>query len=256
MRPARPVWAAPRPVRPERQAGAAAADRGWPARVAAGAVRWPAPAGRRRASGGWLAPLVRLLAPAGVGAPAAQPARAARRSSTPTSRWRASTPTERPTRRSGLWGRASSRSTSVPARRSAARDAPWGIAKDGQDRLHIFAARKNVDGRTDADRVVVRLSASGAVDTTFGTAGFHTLNIGNVSDSVRNGFVQPDGKIVTSGYYSQPTGVGTQTANRIVLARLHGGDATGAGGAAEPVEPAELPARRTPRQGRWTTPSA
>ena len=42
------------------------------------------------------------------------------------------------------------------------RDTPWGIAKDAEDRLHVFAARKNIDGRTDTDRVAVRLSADGA----------------------------------------------------------------------------------------------
>jgi uncharacterized delta-60 repeat protein len=110
------------------------------------------------------------------------------------------------------------------------RDAPWGIAKDAQDRLHLFAARKNVDGRTDTDRVVVRLSANGVVDVTFGTMGFHTLNIANLSDSARHGLVQGDGKIVSVGYTSQPTGVGTQSANRIVIARLNG-DAPAAGGA-------------------------
>ena len=58
----------------------------------------------------------------------------------------------------------------------------------------------------------------------------HTLDVGNVNDSTRNGFVQPDGKIVTSGYMGQATGVGAQTANRIVLARLHGGGAPATGG--------------------------
>jgi len=111
------------------------------------------------------------------------------------------------------------------------RDAPWGIAKDAQDRLHLFAARKNVDGRTDSDRVVVRLRADGVIDATFGTMGFQTLNIANLSDNARNGFVQLDGKIVSVGYTGQPTGVGTQSANRIVLSRLNGGDAAGAGGA-------------------------
>ena len=51
-----------------------------------------------------------------------------------------------------------------------------------------------------------------------------------MSDNTRHGFVQSDGKIVTSGYFSQPTGVGAQTANRIVLARLHGGSAPATGG--------------------------
>jgi uncharacterized delta-60 repeat protein len=118
------------------------------------------------------------------------------------------------------------------------RDAPWGIAKDAQDRLHMFAMRKNVDGRTDTDRCVARLSANGVLDTTFGDAvpmqsvrtGFHTLNVSNLSDSVRNGIVQPDGKIVTAGYTSQPTYVGPQSANAVIVARLHGGDAPATGG--------------------------
>ena len=67
------------------------------------------------------------------------------------------------------------------------------------------------------DRVVVRLTANGAVDTTFGTKGINTLNIGNLGDSPRNGFVQPDGKIISSGYMAAPTGVGTQMSNRVVV---------------------------------------
>ena len=118
------------------------------------------------------------------------------------------------------------------------RDAPWGIAKDAEDRLHVFAARKNTTGRTDTDRVAARLSKDGALDTTFGDAipnqsvrtGMHTLDVGNVNDSTRNGFVQPDGKIVTAGYMGQATGVGSQIANRIVLARLNGGSAPATGG--------------------------
>jgi uncharacterized delta-60 repeat protein len=57
------------------------------------------------------------------------------------------------------------------------------------------------------------------------------LNVGNLSDSARNGIVQPDGKVISVGYTSQPTGVGTQTANRILIARLNGGDAPATGGA-------------------------
>jgi uncharacterized delta-60 repeat protein len=109
------------------------------------------------------------------------------------------------------------------------RDAPWSIARDGLNRVHVFAARKNMD-RTDTDRVVVRVTPAGAVDTTFGASGFHTLNIGNVSDNARNGLVQDDGKIVSSGYYNGPTGFGDRSANRIVLARLHGGPDVAAGG--------------------------
>ncbi|MCP3100079.1 hypothetical protein LZ198_14475 [Myxococcus sp. K15C18031901] len=100
------------------------------------------------------------------------------------------------------------------------RDSVWGLAADETNRLVVFGARRGEGDRVDADRVVVRFTANGALDTTFGTDGVHTLNVSNLSDGARNGIVQKDGKIVASGYTSQPTGVGTQAANRIVLVRL------------------------------------
>jgi uncharacterized delta-60 repeat protein len=101
------------------------------------------------------------------------------------------------------------------------RDSLWNVAKDPSDRPVLFGSRK-ADGatRVDSDRVVVRLTANGPIDTTFATMGVHTLNIGNLSDNARAGFVQVDGKIVATGYTNQPTGVGTQTANRPVIVRL------------------------------------
>jgi uncharacterized delta-60 repeat protein len=103
---------------------------------------------------------------------------------------------------------------------ASVRDNLWGLAVDAQNRLVLFGSKKGSDDRVDSDRVVARLQPSGALDTTFGTNGFHVLNIANLGDSPRHGFVQADGKIVASGYTSQPTGVGTQSANRIVLLRL------------------------------------
>jgi uncharacterized delta-60 repeat protein len=116
---------------------------------------------------------------------------------------------------------------------ASVRDAPWGIAKDAQDRVLIFATRRSTAaGRVDADRVVARVRTNGSLDTSFGDMGFHSFGIGTLSDSARHGRVDPDGKIVSSGYTNQPTGVGAQTANRIVVARLNGGDvATPDGGA-------------------------
>jgi uncharacterized delta-60 repeat protein len=124
------------------------------------------------------------------------------------------------------------------------RAALWGMAKDGDDRLLLFGSRKGEGTRIDTDRVVVRLTADGSLDTSFGDAeatggmggagaggaggapaparkGWHTLNIGNANDNPRNGIVQPDGKIVASGYFAQATGVGAQTANRVTLLRLN-----------------------------------
>jgi uncharacterized delta-60 repeat protein len=105
---------------------------------------------------------------------------------------------------------------------ASARESLWGMTRDNSDRLVLFGTSKGKD-RFDVDRVVVRLTANGAVDTTFATAtsNVHSLNIGNLADNGRHGIVQPDGKIVASGYISQPTGVGAQSANRVVLVRLN-----------------------------------
>jgi len=94
------------------------------------------------------------------------------------------------------------------------------IDRDTQNRLVIFARTKGDGSRIDADRIVARLTANGTLDTTFGTMGTHRLNIANLSDNALGGFVHADGKIVASGYTSQPTGVGTQSANAIVVLRL------------------------------------
>lgn len=100
-------------------------------------------------------------------------------------------------------------------------DTVWNLARDAQDRLLVFAATKGPETRVDRDRVVIRLTAAGALDTTFGTEGIYTLNVGNLNDSVRNGSVLADGHILAAGYVSQPTWTGTQTANRAVLLRLN-----------------------------------
>jgi len=115
-------------------------------------------------------------------------------------------------------------SDGVLAGTSNVRDAPWGLAQDAEDRLLVFAARRApAPGRVDTDRVVARLSPSGALDTSFGDGGLQSFGLGALNDNARNGIVDPDGKIVSAGYTNQPTGVGTQAANGIVLARLHGG---------------------------------
>ena len=106
-------------------------------------------------------------------------------------------------------------------------DSPYGIAGDAQGRLVIFGrikgSDKNTAGgdkRTDGDRVVVRLTKDGLLDTSFATQGVHTLNIAGLNDIARHGFVQANGDIVASGYTKLPTLVGTQEANAIVLLRL------------------------------------
>jgi uncharacterized delta-60 repeat protein len=100
------------------------------------------------------------------------------------------------------------------------RDSVWGMERDTSDRLVLFGGRKASATRSDVDRVVVRLTPNGALDETFATKGIQTLDIANLNDNARHGIIQPDGKIVASGYMSHPTGVGAQSANRIILQRL------------------------------------
>ena len=100
-------------------------------------------------------------------------------------------------------------------------DTVWSLARDAQDRLLVFAAAKGPETRVDRDRVVIRLTADGTPDITFATEGIYTLDAGNLNDNARNGIVLPDGHIMAAGYASQPTGTGTQSANRAVLLRLH-----------------------------------
>ncbi|QDE70010.1 hypothetical protein BHS09_25205 [Myxococcus xanthus] len=109
--------------------------------------------------------------------------------------------------------------------RDGTRDSLWDVRVDATDRIVLFGNKRGDGTRADTDRVVARLTATGALDTTFGSAGtpngFSVLNLSNLNDGMRYGFIQPDGKIMTSGYTSMPTGVGAQAANRIVLQRLN-----------------------------------
>ena len=100
------------------------------------------------------------------------------------------------------------------------RDDLYGLTVDAMGRPVLFGSRKGDGTRTDQDRVVARLTAAGALDTSFGSMGQHLLTIGTLNDNPRHGLVQPDGKIVMAGYTNQPTGVGNQTANAVVLLRL------------------------------------
>lgn len=104
------------------------------------------------------------------------------------------------------------------------RDTVYGFDKDSAGRMVLFGSTK-ATGRSDTDRFVARLTTSGALDSSFATGGVHRLDVGNLNDNIRHGFVQADGKIVSSGYTAVPTGAllsdgGIQTANRPVLLRL------------------------------------
>lgn len=85
-------------------------------------------------------------------------------------------------------------------------DSAWGLATDPTGLIYVHAGQRaeGVDGGgaalTDTDFVVVRLTAEGAVDATFGTDGKHVLDIQRSNASVRGIAVLGDGNILANGY--------------------------------------------------------
>lgn len=117
------------------------------------------------------------------------------------------------------FGAAGVRRADLTTGEGTTRDIVWSMTRDSADRLVVFAGAK-AEGRSDLDRVVMRFTADGNLDTTFGTQGKTWLDVQGKNDNPKHGFVQADGKILSSGYAPLPTGVGTQTANSVVLQRL------------------------------------
>jgi uncharacterized delta-60 repeat protein len=83
-------------------------------------------------------------------------------------------------------------------------DSVWGLTGYEDGRLLLHAAQKRVGG-TDTDFAVVRLSADGVRDQTFGTQGVATLDISNRSASPRTTTLLPDGSIIAAGYMNDGT---------------------------------------------------
>lgn len=98
----------------------------------------------------------------------------------------------------------------------------WGVAVDPLDRVVLFGA-VTAAGRADSDRVVIRLTPDGQLDSGFATAGTFTLDVNdaNLNDNPRNGFVQPDGKILSSGYTALTTPDPLVGRNHVALIRLN-----------------------------------
>ena len=87
-------------------------------------------------------------------------------------------------------------------------DTSWGLGVAG-DRVVVFGSKLAVGAdRVDTDYVLAALNKDGVLDTTFGTGGMVTVDSrGNGVDSPRNLIVQPDGKIVATGYSRDGDGV-------------------------------------------------
>ena len=78
-------------------------------------------------------------------------------------------------------------------------DAAWGLTAYADDRLLVTGAQRR-DGGTVAAFAVVRLTAEGARDDSFGTRGVATINVNDRNANPRTPTLLPDGGIVGSGY--------------------------------------------------------
>jgi uncharacterized delta-60 repeat protein len=81
-------------------------------------------------------------------------------------------------------------------------DTSWGLGTLAGDKLVVFGNMLADAPRTDTDYVMLGLTSTGAVDNAFGKSGRVVVDLGNSGDSPRNMTVQPDGKIVATGYSS------------------------------------------------------
>ena len=78
-------------------------------------------------------------------------------------------------------------------------DTAWALNAYPDDRLLVTGARKR-DGNLDTDFAVVRLSADGARDGTFGSNGVASVDVNNRSATPRTATVLADGSVVMAGY--------------------------------------------------------
>ena len=81
-------------------------------------------------------------------------------------------------------------------------DTTWGLASLTGDKVVAFASKLTTAGgdRTDTDYVLVGLTATGALDSSFGSAGTVVVDVKSSADNPRGVYVQPDGKLLATGY--------------------------------------------------------
>jgi uncharacterized delta-60 repeat protein len=85
-------------------------------------------------------------------------------------------------------------------------DNSWGMAALADGRVVFFGSTPSPD-REDADFAIVGLTSAGALDSAFGTKGVTRIDVNKGKDSPRAMAVQPDGKLVFTGYTGDAAGV-------------------------------------------------
>jgi uncharacterized delta-60 repeat protein len=95
-------------------------------------------------------------------------------------------------------------------------DAPWALLVTSDDKLIVHASQR-AEGlkpdntpRTDSDFVLMRLTADGQPDDTFGTQGEFTLDWDSAPANARGAVLLGDGSIVAAGYANTPAVGSTQ----------------------------------------------
>ena len=78
----------------------------------------------------------------------------------------------------------------------------------------MTAGYPNSEG-SDSDFLLSRLNTNGSLDTTFGVAGKVRTSFGDLNGGANAAVLQPDGKIVASGFQATSTQKGVE----IVMAR-------------------------------------
>ncbi len=80
-------------------------------------------------------------------------------------------------------------------------DTMYGLTVLPDDRLVAVGARPaSGEGRTDLDWALLMFTADGALDPSFANGGVLNIDVNGGNESPRQALVQPDGKIVMSGY--------------------------------------------------------
>jgi uncharacterized delta-60 repeat protein len=84
-------------------------------------------------------------------------------------------------------------------------DTMWGITVLPDDRVLVVGAKRaEPAGRTDRDLAVVMLDKAGKPDASFATGGTLTVDVAGGSETPKVAVMQPDGRIVVSGYTRTP----------------------------------------------------
>lgn len=107
-------------------------------------------------------------------------------------------------------------SNGVVAGNGFAADSMWHLAVQPDDKI-VFHGSQVRTGGTDTDYVIARVLPNGAMDTTFGTNGKVSIDIGMVNASARSLTLNPDGSILGGGY-ADINGVGTPVAWKVTAA--------------------------------------